>query len=321
MIKTENLTMHYGPVVALDRVSFEVKKGEIVGLLGPNGAGKSTTMKILTTYLHPTRGTAKVGGIDVLADPLGVRKIIGYLPEVLPLYMDMEVRSYLRFVAKARGLAGSRLRERSEAVIEECGLKPMYRKIIRELSKGYRQRTALAQALVHDPDIIILDEPTSGLDPHQIVEIRSLIKNLAEGKTVILSTHILQEVEATADRIVIINRGRIVGDGTLAELRDRAKKHERACVSVAGQRTELERLLSGMEGVQRVEFLGDDDGFASFMVLGKTGSGLWREVGKLARLKNWELRELAERPLTLEETFLALTEPERAESSERGGSQ
>ncbi len=309
MIKAENLTMHYGPVVALRNVSFEVHKGEIVGLLGPNGAGKSTTMKILTSYLHPTKGTAKVGGIDVLQNPLGVRKVIGYLPEILPLYMDMEVRSYLGFVGRARGLNGARLRERTDVVLDACGLRPMYRKVVRELSKGYKQRTALAQALIHDPDIIILDEPTSGLDPHQIVEIRELIKNLAAGKTVILSTHILQEVEATADRIVIINQGRIVGDGTLEQLREQAKQQERTRVCVAGQREELERLLSGLDGARKVEFLAEDNGYNTFMLHGRLGAELWREVGKLAKTKSWELRELTDRPLTLEETFLKLTEP------------
>ena len=312
MIRAENLTMHYGPVVALDRVSFEVKQGEIVGLLGPNGAGKSTTMKILTTYLHPTSGTAKVGGVDVLDDPLAVRRIIGYLPEILPLYMDMEVREYLRFVAKARGLDGAKLRDRTDLVLDECGLRPMYRRVIRELSKGYKQRTALAQALIHDPDIIILDEPTSGLDPHQIVEIRQLIRNLASGRTVILSTHILQEVEATADRIVIINRGRIVGDGTIDELRESAKSEERTKVAVAGDRGDIEPLLAGLTGAQRVEFSGESKGCASFLVYGKPGTELWREVGVLARTKNWELRELTPKPLTLEETFLSLTEPKAA---------
>jgi ABC-2 type transport system ATP-binding protein len=312
MIKAEGLTMHYGPVVALRNVSFSVRQGEIVGLLGPNGAGKSTTMKILTTYLHPTKGTAKVGGVDVLEDPLGVRRIIGYLPEVLPLYMDMEVKGYLQFVGKARGLNGARLRERTEVVLESCGLRPMYRKIVRELSKGYKQRTALAQALIHDPEIIILDEPTSGLDPHQILEIRLLIKSLAAGKTVILSTHILQEVQATADRIVIISQGKIVGDGTLEELREQAKQHERTRVSIYGARQELERLLSGLDGARKVEFEAENDGFSTFMLHGKLGAELWREVGKLARLKNWEVRELSDRPLTLEETFLRLTEPAAA---------
>jgi ABC-2 type transport system ATP-binding protein len=304
--------MHYGPVVALKDVSFEVRQGEIVGLLGPNGAGKSTTMKILTTYLHPTSGTAQVGGIDILKDPLAVRKIIGYLPEILPLYMDMEVRTYLDFVGRARGLSGAKLKQQIDVVLDECGLRAMYRRIIRELSKGYKQRTGLAQALIHDPDIIVLDEPTSGLDPHQIVEIRQLIRKLASSKTVILSTHILQEVEAMADRIVIINSGRIIGQGTITELRERAKDTDRTAVSVMGERGEIERLLSGIEGVRRVEFEGTADGFSSFIVHSRIGCPMWREINKLAQSKNWTIRELSEKPLSLEETFLTLTEPKRS---------
>lgn len=316
MIKAEGLTMLYGPVVALKDVSFDVHQGEVVGLLGPNGAGKSTTMKILTTYLYPTEGTAQVNGIDVLEHPLEVRKHIGYLPETLPLYMDMEVRNYLQFVGRARGLSGAHLRERSDLVVEEVGLQPMYRKVVRELSKGYKQRTALAQALIHDPDIIILDEPTSGLDPHQIVEIRQLIKKLAKGKTVLLSTHILQEVEATADRIIIISGGRIAGIGTVEELRNRARKFERVRISVAGDRAQVERELSAVEGATRVEVQRVDNGFIVCDVFGKPGAPLWREVGKLARAKQWELREFGDRPLTLEETFLKLTERQAKEKLE-----
>jgi ABC-2 type transport system ATP-binding protein len=320
MIKANKLTMHYGPVVALRDVSFEVRRGEIVGLLGPNGAGKSTAMKILTTYLYPTSGTAQVGGIDILDNPLAVRKIIGYLPEVLPLYMDMEVRAYLDFVGRARGLTGAKLKERTDIVLDECGLRPMYRKIIRELSKGFRQRSGLAQALIHDPDIIVLDEPTSGLDPHQIVEIRRLIRNLASSKTVILSTHILQEVEAMADRIVIINQGRIVGDGTIEELRKRAMEYDRTAISVVGDRAEVERLLSGIDGVRKVQFTGDEDGAVSFMVMSREGTELWRDLNKLSHAKNWVLRELSLKPLSLEETFLTLTEPGRGRSEKQGES-
>ena len=320
MIKANKLTMHYGPVVALKDVSFEVRRGEIVGLLGPNGAGKSTAMKILTTYLHPTSGTAQVGRIDILENPVAVRKIIGYLPEVLPLYMDMEVRAYLDFVGRARGLSGTKLKERTELVLDECGLRSMYRKIIRELSKGFRQRTGLAQALIHDPDIILLDEPTSGLDPHQIVEIRQLIRSLASSKTVILSTHILQEVEAMADRIVIINQGRIVGDGTIEELRRRAMEHDRTAIAVIGDRAEVERLLSGIDGVRKVQFVGEEDGAASFLVMSRAGTELWRDLNKLSHAKNWILRELSLKPLSLEETFLTLTEPGRARAEKRGDS-
>lgn len=308
MIKAKNLTMHYGPVVALEDVSFEVNRGEIVGLLGPNGAGKSTTMKILTTYLYPSGGTAEVHGMDVLENPLEVRKVIGYLPEILPLYMEMEVRTYLDFVARARGLRGATLKNRIDSVVDTCGLRPMYRKVIRELSKGYKQRTALAQALVHNPDVIILDEPTSGLDPHQILEIRNLIRQLAEEKTVILSTHILQEVEATADRIVIINRGTIVGDGTLTELRGRAKRSERLTISLEGEREQFERLLSGVEGVKQVIHQGNADGCASFTIHSPVDKNPWREINALVQQQGWKLRELSDNPLSLEETFLTLTE-------------
>jgi ABC-2 type transport system ATP-binding protein len=318
MIKANKLTMHYGPVVALKDVSFEVNRGEIVGLLGPNGAGKSTAMKILTTYLHPTSGTAQVGGIDVLADPLGVRRIIGYLPEILPLYMDMEVRTYLDFVGRARGLTGGKLKQRIGVVLDECGLRPMYRKIIRELSKGYKQRTGLAQALIHDPDIIVLDEPTSGLDPHQIVEIRQLIRSLAATKTVILSTHILQEVEAMADRIVIINRGRTVADGTIEDLRARARDFDRTVVSLQGDRVEIERMLSGMDGVRKVHCDGEEDGCVAFTVYSRIGSEIWRDLNKLSHSKNWAVRELAVKPLTLEETFLTLTEPAKKREAKEG---
>jgi len=313
MIQVTDLTMHYGPVVALDRISFEVRKGEVVGLLGPNGAGKSTTMKILTTYLYPTAGKAVVAGYDVTQEPLKVRQVIGYLPEVLPLYMDMEVRSYLKFVGQARGLSGARLNHRMELVVETCGLKPMFRKIIRELSKGYRQRTALAQALIHDPEVVILDEPTSGLDPHQILEIRHLIDELAKDKTVILSTHILQEVEATADRIVIINRGKIVGDGTIEELRSRAKDSERYLFTVSGEQNEVQKYISGISGVKKVQFINSQDGFSSFVVISKLGMPVWRELNELAQNQRWTIKELSEKPLSLEETFLTLTEKEKPE--------
>ena len=317
MIKVEGLTMRYGPLLALDNVSFEVNTGEIVALLGPNGAGKSTAMKILTTYLHPTSGSAQINEFDVLEHPLQARAQIGYLPETLPLYMDMEVRGYLKFVGKARGLSGAQLDDRTKLVVQECGLEPMYRKVIRELSKGYRQRTALAQALIHDPSIIILDEPTSGLDPHQILEIRQLIKRLAKGKTVLLSTHILQEVEASADRVVIISQGRTVGDGTVEELRERAKKFERVCVAVMGPAETIERELSRLSGAKKIEPGAVENGYAHFTVLAEPGVELWREVSALAREKNWELRELYDKPLSLEETFLTLTE-ETSELAAKG---
>lgn len=218
MIDAQSLTMHYGSFVALKDVSFQAREKEILGLLGPNGAGKTTAMRILTTYLYPTSGTAKINNFDILKNPEEVRKNLGYLPEIAPLYPDMQVEEYLSFVGEARGMSGAALTSRLKWVQESCGLREVWKHTVTELSKGYRQRVGLAQALIHDPKVLILDEPTSGLDPLQIIGIRGLIKQLAKEKTIIFSTHILSEVEAIADRIVIINEGKIVAQGTQAEL-------------------------------------------------------------------------------------------------------
>jgi ABC-2 type transport system ATP-binding protein len=310
MISADKLTMVYGPVVALNNATFEVRPGEVVGLLGPNGAGKSTAMKILTTYLYPTSGDATVSGHNVLTEPLEVRRKIGYLPEILPLYMDMEVLDYLAFVGQARGLGGERLTQRTEWVLTRCGLGPMYRKLIRELSKGFRQRTALAQALIHDPEVVILDEPTSGLDPHQIIEVRQLIRELAREKTVILSTHILQEAEAVSDRLVIISRGTIVGDGTLKELRDRSIGKERVRLSVLRESEEVQNALKAA-GINDIQVVDGPEGCVTLRVEGPNGSDLMGRIGTLAAQNRWELRNLADDPFTLEEIFLALTDPEK----------
>jgi len=223
MIDVRNLTMHYGSCVALDHLSFQVKEGEILGLLGPNGAGKTTAMRILTTYLYPTSGTARISNLDILEHPLEVRKQIGYLPETAPLYLDMQTEEYLKFVGEARGIWGKNLSNRLGWVREACGLRSIWKHALSEISKGYRQRTGLAQALIHNPKVLILDEPTSGLDPLQIIGIRDLIRSLAKEKTIIFSTHILQEVEVMADRIVIINEGKIVSQGTQKELADQVR--------------------------------------------------------------------------------------------------
>jgi ABC-2 type transport system ATP-binding protein len=215
--------MHYGSFVALDRVSFDVKEGEILGLLGPNGAGKTTAMRILTTYLYPTSGTAKIENLDIIEHAIEVRKRIGYLPETAPLYVDMQTDEYLRFVGESRGIRGKALASRLNWVTEACGIKSIWKHTLNEISKGYRQRVGLAQALIHDPKVLILDEPTSGLDPLQIIGIRKLVRSLAKEKTIIFSTHILQEVEAMADRIVIINEGKVVSQGTQKELTDQVR--------------------------------------------------------------------------------------------------
>jgi ABC-2 type transport system ATP-binding protein len=304
--------MHYGPIVALENASFVVNPKEVVGLLGPNGAGKSTTMKILTTYLWPTAGTAKVCGKDVLAEPLEVRRRIGYLPEVLPLYTDMEVGTYLTFVGRARGLEGENLRKRRDWVVAKCGISEVFRTPIRELSKGFRQRTGLAQALIHDPEVIVLDEPTSGLDPHQILEIRKLVRELAESKTVVFSTHILQEVEVVADRIVIVSRGEIVADGTLDELRRKAMKNQRAEVTVAGGRDDIEKALGGLRDAKKVEFRSEKEGKARFHVHAAYDKDIRKQISDFLLEKKLEMSELRDCPFSLEETFLALTEAESA---------
>lgn len=226
MIDVKSLTMHYGNFVALDGVSFQAREKEILGLLGPNGAGKSTAMRILTTYLYPTAGTATIEGVDILQNPIQARKSLGYLPETAPLYLDMRTDEYLKFVGEARGLSGLNLTKRLKWVQDACGLSPVWKHTMSELSKGYRQRVGLAQALIHDPKVLILDEPTSGLDPLQIIGIRDLIKSLAKDKTIVFSTHILQEVEAIADRIVIINEGKIVAQGTQKELADQVRSKQ-----------------------------------------------------------------------------------------------
>lgn len=220
-IKVENLTKFYGPQAAVNNISFEINKGEIVGFLGPNGAGKSTTMKMITTYLTPNDGKILVEGLDTETDSLNVRKRIGYLPETNALYLDMNVVDYLVYAAKLEGVEKSKVKSSVNKMIELCGLQDVKHKDIGQLSKGYKQRVGLAQAMVHEPDVLILDEPTSGLDPNQIIEIRKLIKSLGKHKTLILSTHILQEVQATCDRVLIINKGQIVADGTPDQLQQK----------------------------------------------------------------------------------------------------
>jgi ABC-2 type transport system ATP-binding protein len=307
VITVTDLSMHYGPVVALRQATFNVERGEVVGLLGPNGAGKSTTMKILTTYLYPTSGTATVGGKNVLTEPLAVRQVLGYLPEVLPLYPDMEVRTYLDFVGRARGLQGDQLRQRLAWAVQRCGLQPMYRKLIRELSKGYRQRVGLAQALMHDPQVVMLDEPTSGLDPHQILEIRQLIRELAHDKTILLSTHILQEVEAIADRVVIINEGRIVADGSMRTLQEQTQQYDRAVLAVIAEPKEVEAALRTLPQVTYVRYLRSIDDFAAFEIHAALGAQVRRHISALMLAKGWQVGELRLQHPTLEEMFLSFT--------------
>ncbi|HET9486761.1 MAG TPA: gliding motility-associated ABC transporter ATP-binding subunit GldA [Chryseosolibacter sp.] len=251
----ENLTREYGPQKAVNNISFEVKAGEIVGFLGPNGAGKSTTLKIATSYLPPTSGRVVVGGFDVVAHPMAVKKITGYLPEHNPLYMDLYVHEYLRFVGKLYGLKGDQLKKRVAEMIDLCGLTREQNKKIENLSKGYRQRIGLAQALIHDPAVLILDEPTSGLDPNQLLEIRKLIRSISVNKTVIFSTHIMQEVQALCERVIVINRGEIVANDRLDNLLSQQTKRESIIVEFESPVDTNE--MAELPGVTELTSLGD----------------------------------------------------------------
>src|SRR5436190_16948604 len=254
MIEVEGLTKNYGAFRAVDKVSFSVKRGEVLGFLGPNGAGKSTTMKILTCYLSPTAGRAVVAGHDVFSESLEVRKRIGYLPEDTPIYRDMTVLEFLQFAADMRGMERSKSQGRIREIGQRCGLTDVAGKLVGELSKGFRQRVGLAQAMLHDPDIVILDEPTSGLDPNQIVEIRSLIKEIGKEKTVILSTHILPEVQATCSRVIIISGGKLVADGTPDELQARERGNRYSIIVEANApQGAVSGKLSSLSGVAHVE--------------------------------------------------------------------
>ncbi len=315
MIEVSNLTMHYGSTVAVDNASFKVNKGEILGLLGPNGAGKTTIMRILTTFLVPTSGTGSVGGHDVVKNPIAVRRLIGYLPETVPLYGDMQVCEYLKFVGRARRIFGKKLAQRMDWVVGATGIKGVYKKGITELSKGYRQRVGLAQALIHDPEVLILDEPTIGLDPLQIVDIRRLVGGLAPEKTIIFSTHILQEVQAVSDRIVIINEGRIIADGTMDELEKRAQKSRRFVLTVEAPKDAVSSGLGTLFDLSEFKLLDEGDGGAvSFELICPLKKDIRPQVDKLVKEQGWPLRELREDRVTMEETFIALTRASMAES-------
>lgn len=252
MIEVDRLTKQYGAFTAVDDISFQVGKGEIVGFLGPNGAGKTTTMRVLTCFLPATEGTARIAGYDIFDNPLEVKRRIGYLPELPPLYRDMRVRTYLEFIAKIKGVAPKEARRRIDEIVVQCGLVDRTEQLIGHLSKGYRQRVGLAQAILHDPEVIIMDEPTSGLDPNQIIEVRQLIRELAQERTVILSTHILPEVEMTCNRVIIIHEGKIVAVDTPENLTANMRDTTRFFVRISGDIDIAAKAIAKIEGVSDV---------------------------------------------------------------------
>ena len=305
-IKVENITKSYGPQKAVDRISFHVKTGEILGFLGPNGAGKTTTMKMLTNYLLPEEGNIYIGGRSLLEDAGELKKHIGYLPENNPLYQDMPVIDYLQFCAEIQEIPRETIPERIREMVRVCGLNQEKHKKIGELSKGYRQRVGLAQAMIHDPEILILDEPTTGLDPNQIIEIRKLIRELGREKTVILSTHIMQEVEATCDRILIINTGQIVADGTAETLSKQVQGQELLHVKIEdGDPNEIYKALQQLPTVALVDFM--DRQQNRFEIQSKPEMNSAREVFRLCAEKGWVITEMIPVETKLEDIFRELT--------------
>jgi len=321
MINVKELTKRYARNTAVDHISFQVEKGQIVGFLGPNGAGKTTTMRILTCFLPPTSGTASVAGFDVLEQPLEVKKRIGYLPEMPPLYLEMRTDEYLTFVGKLKGLSGSELRQRVDAVCERCAIADVKKKLLGKLSKGYRQRVGLAQAIIHNPDVLILDEPTAGLDPKQINETRDLIKSLAGDHTIILSTHILPEVEQTCQQVIIINKGKLVATDSVNNLQSRARGAETVLVEVAGRNGDVDsaavqRRLEKVAGVSRVVFKEKRQNRSSFEVESQKNRFARGDLARAVVESGWDLNELRPTAVSLEEIFLQLTGEQTAAPAE-----
>ena len=311
MIEVNGLTKNYGDVAAIEAVTFRAEEGQVLGFLGPNGAGKTTTMRILTCFLPPSSGTATVGGYDVVEQSMEVRKRIGYLPEHPPLYNDMTVRSYLRFVGKIKGIPAAQLAGRVDVTMEMTGTAHVHNTVVGHLSKGYKQRVGLAQALVHNPPVLILDEPTVGLDPKQIIEIREVIKSLGGDHTVILSTHILPEVNLTCERVVIINNGRIAGEGTPESLTAQFKDGEILRAQVAGPEEQVKSLISGVAGVLEVSVeQGSEVGDAAYIISTVPGEDVRDEVCRQLVNAGFGLRELRSLEMTLEDIFLRLVTEE-----------
>jgi ABC-2 type transport system ATP-binding protein len=306
-IIVDGITKTYGRQNAVDKLSFQVKTGEVLGFLGPNGAGKTTTMKAITGYLETDLGDIEVGGVSVNQNPEEVKKFIGYLPEHNPLYQDMPIIDYLGFVAGLQGVEKEKIEDRVTEMIQVCGLKSEKHKKIRELSKGYKQRVGLAQALIHNPEVLILDEPTTGLDPNQIVEIRELIKKIGREKTVILSSHILAEVEATCDRILIINNGKIVANGTAEELRRQAQGNEILKVELGNaQRNDAFTALRELPSVALVDFV--DNESAAFEVQSKEGQNSAKAIFDLCVEKGWFISQITPIETKLEDIFREVTQ-------------
>ncbi len=313
MVEIENLRKTFGSIVAVDGVSFTIGKGEVLGFLGPNGAGKSTTMKMITGFLTPTSGTVRVCGHDVQDEALDAKKRIGYLPEGAPAYQDMTPASFLTFIGEMRGLRGDSLKRTVLETMEKVNLQSVLDQPIETLSKGFKRRVGLAQAILHDPDVLVLDEPTDGLDPNQKHEVRTLIRAMAQEKAIILSTHILEEVHAVCSRAMIIAKGRVVFDGTPAELEEQAPTHNTVLVTISGVEPAIahERFMT-VKGVKKVEEQGKEGGLVQFRIYPDDGQWILPDIGQYAREQGWEIRELYLDRGQLDEVFRLLTTSKQA---------
>jgi ABC-2 type transport system ATP-binding protein len=315
LITVENLSKRYATKMAIEGMSFQVEKGEILGFLGPNGAGKTTTMRIITGYMPASEGTVRVDGYDVFDNPLDVRRRIGYLPENPPLYLEMTVMGYLRFVAKIKGVPKDKIHQEVARVMERASIADVKERIIGKLSKGYKQRVGIAQALLNDPPVLILDEPTIGLDPKQIHEVRELVKDLAGQHTVVLSTHILPEVEQTCHRVIIIDRGKIVAVDTPQNLRLQLQGGERVSLEVQGPASEIISKLKAMPGVVNVQKIAENDSRHRFQVEGELRKDIRSDLARTIVQNGWGLYELQSATMSLEDIFLKLTTAEESETA------
>jgi ABC-2 type transport system ATP-binding protein len=313
MIEVENLTKRYGPTLAVSDVTFQAQKGEVLGFLGPNGAGKTTTMRVITGYLPPSEGRVRVAGYDVAEQPLEAKRRTGYLPESPPVYPDMTVTEYLAFVGRIKGISRRDLKSRLDDITESCAITEVRHRQIGKLSKGYRQRVGLAQALIHRPEVLVLDEPTAGLDPKQIIETRQLIKGLAGQHTVVLSTHILPEVSKTCQRVVVINAGKIVAVGTPDELTRRLEGFETILLTVEGVEAEVMEKLHRVAGVSLVEPRETTEGRVTYEVHAEKGKDVRAELARAVVESQWKLYELKTSGLSLEDIFLKLTTKDLSE--------
>jgi ABC-2 type transport system ATP-binding protein len=308
MIEVEQLTKYYGFLPAISDLSFTIGRGEVVGFLGPNGAGKTTTLKILTCYLPPTSGRARVNGLDVSRDSLKVREQVGYLPENVPLYTEMTVEGFLSFAAQAKGILSRQIKTSIDKVLDDCGLEKVRGRIIGHLSKGFKQRVGLAQALLNNPPVLILDEPTIGLDPSQVVEIRQMIRSLGQERTIILSTHILPEVSQICQKVIIINRGRIVAIDTVPNLTAQLQTSRRIHLTIQGPQEEVLKALADRPGVLKVE--AQDDGQGRFLAEMDKDQDIRADLARSIIEKGWGLLEMRSQELSLEEVFVQLVTDE-----------